>query len=88
MYSTLKPCQNLYPAFLNMARQFGHLKMLKRAGRGNSETGAAGTKEGELALLCPACPQPGINIPNVWDLLAAGATWYVVFEVVAPLTFF
>jgi len=58
--------QNLYPSFLNMTRQYGHLKMLKRAGRGHFCSGAAGTKEGELALLCPACPQPGLNLPDDW----------------------
>lgn len=41
--------------------------MLKRAGRGHSLTGAAGTREGELALDCPACPHPGINMPSKWN---------------------
>jgi hypothetical protein len=41
--------------------------MLKRRGRGHDVTGAAGTQEGELALLCPACPQPGKNLPPDWE---------------------
>jgi hypothetical protein len=37
--------------------------MFKRAGRGHAVDGIAGTKPGECALLCPACPQPGKNLP-------------------------
>ena len=41
--------------------------MLKRAGRGHDNTGAAGTKEGELAIVCPSCPHPAINLPEGWE---------------------
>ncbi|KAK0433673.1 hypothetical protein EV421DRAFT_1892883 [Armillaria borealis] len=30
-------------------------------------TGPEGTKPGELAVLCPSCPWPGINLPSDWD---------------------
>jgi hypothetical protein len=36
--------------------------MLKRAGRALDPLGASGTTEGELAVDCPMCPQPGKNI--------------------------
>ncbi|KIJ28048.1 hypothetical protein M422DRAFT_61957 [Sphaerobolus stellatus SS14] len=49
-----------------VAREWIHLKMLKRAGRANTNTGAEGTKEGELALMCSACPQPKWNLPDRW----------------------
>jgi hypothetical protein len=49
-----------------MVRQWRHLKMLKRAGRGHDPGGAMATRGGELALLCPACPQPGKNLPADW----------------------
>ncbi|KAJ7834672.1 hypothetical protein B0H13DRAFT_1532296, partial [Mycena leptocephala] len=39
--------------------QWRHLQMLKCTGRGHAADGIAGTKPGECALLCPACPQPG-----------------------------
>jgi hypothetical protein len=42
---------------------WAHLKTLKRSGRGHDP---AGTKEGECAVLCPACPQPGMNLPDNW----------------------
>lgn len=46
--------------------QWRHLKLLKRGGRGHSPSGAAGTTRGELAVLCPSCPRPGVNLPGNW----------------------
>ena len=40
--------------------------MLKRGGRSYDETGVKGTSPGELAVLCPACPIPSINLPPDW----------------------
>ena len=51
---------------LRMNRQFGHIKMLKRAGRGAVPAGISTTKPGELALACPACPRVGVNLPDNW----------------------
>lgn len=50
-----------------MVREYRHVKMLKRAGRGHESTGAMGTQPGGCAVLCPACPQPGLNLPNGWE---------------------
>ena len=50
-----------------MMRMWQTLKMLQRRGRGHSPSGVAGTQEGELAVLCPACPQPGKNLPSDWE---------------------
>jgi len=55
-----------YRLLLRLGLQWRHLKLLKRGGHGHDSTGAAGTKEGELALSCPSCPHPGINIPDDW----------------------
>lgn len=43
--------------------------MLKRGGRGQQydNRGAAGTNPGEIAVVCPACPIPGLNLPDDWD---------------------
>ncbi|KAK7005420.1 CxC2 domain-containing protein [Favolaschia claudopus] len=41
--------------------------MMKRAGRGHDPAGVHGTTQGELALTCRACPQPGRNLPDGWD---------------------
>ncbi|KAF8131910.1 hypothetical protein EV363DRAFT_1479709 [Boletus edulis] len=59
----LMDIKNRYKVFLRMTREWRHLKMLKRAGQGHVAGGAASTHEGECAVLCPACPHPGINIP-------------------------
>jgi hypothetical protein len=56
--------QTRYAEFRRMARQWRNLQMFKRAGRGHAADGIAGTKAGECALLCPACPQPGKNLPR------------------------
>lgn len=40
--------------------------MCKRGGRGHDPSGVAGTKPGELAVECPACPQPDQNLPTDW----------------------
>lgn len=50
-----------------MIRQWRNLKMLKRAGRAHDPAGIAATKEGECAVLCPACPQPGKNLAADWQ---------------------
>jgi hypothetical protein len=53
---------------MRIVHQWRNLKQLKRGSRGHEDGGIQGTKAGELALLCPACPQPGINLPPGWEL--------------------
>ncbi|KAF9024541.1 hypothetical protein BDZ89DRAFT_954630 [Hymenopellis radicata] len=60
------PPVNRYKVLLRAIRQWRFLKLLKRAGRGHDPSGADGTAPGELALRCPACPHPGINLPENW----------------------
>lgn len=55
-----------YRALLRTVLQWRHLKLLKRGGRGNDPTGVAGTQNGELAIRCPSCPWPGVNLPDDW----------------------
>lgn len=50
-----------------MIRQWRHLKMMKRAGRGNVEGGIGAAEQGSCVVECPACPQPGKNLPNDWE---------------------
>ncbi|KAJ7122459.1 hypothetical protein C8R44DRAFT_831617 [Mycena epipterygia] len=56
--------RNRYNEFRRMTREWRHIQMLKRAGRGHAADGVERTKEGECALLCPACPQLGKNLPE------------------------
>ncbi|KAJ6487351.1 hypothetical protein DFH09DRAFT_1339464 [Mycena vulgaris] len=55
-----------YHEFLRMTREWRHLQMLKRAARGHDPGGVDNTQDGECALLCPACPHPGENLPPNW----------------------
>jgi hypothetical protein len=52
-----------------MTRQWMHLALVKHAGQGHDpcEDCINATKPGECALLCPACPQPGKNLPPDWE---------------------
>ena len=52
----------MYKRMFEVIRQYRHLRLLKRAGRGHDPTGVDGTQEGALALECPACPHPGRNM--------------------------
>lgn len=59
-------------------RWWRHIKMLKRAGRGHDPDGVAATKEGALAVDCPACPQDGRNLPENWRS-APAAVGYIFY---------
>jgi hypothetical protein len=52
---------------MRMVRQFRHIKLMKRAGCGNVTGGIYDTEPGALAIKCPACPQPGVNLPEDWE---------------------
>lgn len=56
-----------YKALMRIVLQWRHLKLLKRGGRGNEPTGVAGTAQGELAIMCPSCLRPDVNLPSGWD---------------------
>lgn len=56
-----------YRPTMRCLNQWRHLKALKRAGRGHDATGVAGTSHGQLAILCPSCPHPSINLPDGWE---------------------
>ncbi len=49
--------------------------MVKRAGRGHDYAGVDATAEGECAVLCPACPQPGKNLPEGWERAPVDRRW-------------
>ena len=52
---------------MRIVREFRHLKLMKRAGRSNISGGLASTKTGDLCVECPACPIPGVNLPDSWE---------------------
>ncbi|KAJ3717362.1 hypothetical protein C8R42DRAFT_724265 [Lentinula raphanica] len=56
-----------YRSFSRMMKEWRHLKMAKRSGRGNdAERNLAETKNGEMGIKCPACPRPDVNLPENW----------------------
>jgi hypothetical protein len=57
---------NLYREFRRMSRLWRWMKKLKWAGYAGSTKTINEVGTGELAIYCPACPQPGINIPDDW----------------------
>ncbi|KAJ7281287.1 hypothetical protein C8J57DRAFT_1057258 [Mycena rebaudengoi] len=61
-----KPPKNRYYEWRRMTREWRNLLMAKRAGRGHCPGGCAATGPGECAVLCPACPHPGKNLPDDW----------------------
>ncbi|KZT35076.1 hypothetical protein SISSUDRAFT_991001, partial [Sistotremastrum suecicum HHB10207 ss-3] len=48
-------------------RYYRHLQMLKRGARAHDPSGIAATPKGELALQCPVCPIPKVNLPPDWQ---------------------
>lgn len=57
---------NLYNEFRRTTRIWRWLKRLKWNGFGHNWHNPMDVQPGELAIYCPACPQPGINLPENW----------------------
>jgi len=64
-----------------VVREWRHIKMTKRAGRGHDATAISGTAQGELAIPCRACPRPGVNLPAGWE---TADNRYVLLQVNIP----
>ncbi|KAG2338570.1 hypothetical protein BDR05DRAFT_978103 [Suillus weaverae] len=76
----LSKCKDHYEAFMRMVREWRHLKMVKCFGDGHDPDGVNGTLPGECAVLCPACPQPGKNLPDGWQDVGKAKQWlYAIF---------
>ena len=59
--------KDLYAPFRGMVRKWQYLKMAQYAGVGHTKDGINKIKPGDLALPCPACPRPGVNLPVGWE---------------------
>ena len=59
--------QTRYKSFMRMIREFRHLKLMKRNGRGNIKNCLISTSSSDLTVPCPACPIPGINLQDEWE---------------------
>ncbi|KAF8978717.1 hypothetical protein BDQ17DRAFT_1394682 [Cyathus striatus] len=56
-----------------------NLHALKCAGCGHDPAGPDATATGELAVECPACPQPDHNLPADWQLKEAFMFLYILY---------
>ncbi|KAH9008383.1 hypothetical protein EDB85DRAFT_1883574 [Lactarius pseudohatsudake] len=62
MFPSLVP--NMYKQLLRTSRQWRDIKSRMEQGLGHQSEETA--PDGSMAIFCPACPQPGINLPNDW----------------------
>lgn len=63
---TPKDVSDRYRELLRAARQWRDIEARQRAGE-LFESEAAEMDKGGLALFCPTCPQPGVNLPDGWE---------------------
>ena len=57
---------DLYHELRRMSRLWRWMKKLKWSGVAHKNASITDIQPGELANFCPACPQPGINLPPDW----------------------
>ena len=55
-----------YRELMRVLREWRNLMSLKRMGYGHSPKSGMSPPAGGLALFCPACPQPDVNLPRSW----------------------
>ncbi|GLB34333.1 hypothetical protein LshimejAT787_0112170 [Lyophyllum shimeji] len=58
---------NFYRELRRLSRGWRWLKKLQWSGVGQAGKGINDVGEGELAIFCPTCPQPEINLPPDWQ---------------------
>ncbi|KAG1781169.1 hypothetical protein EV702DRAFT_1177489 [Suillus placidus] len=71
----LKRQKDHYESFMCMVHEWRHLVMWKCSGQGHDSSGVMGTSEGQCVVLCPACPQPGKNLPDNWQDTPKTKSW-------------
>ncbi|KAF6755232.1 hypothetical protein DFP72DRAFT_1067940 [Ephemerocybe angulata] len=64
-----------YASWMRMVREYRHIRLLKRRGRGHDPAGIQNTAPGECAVLCPACPYPDLNLPPDWEMQPDSKQW-------------
>lgn len=60
------PSPNLYNDLRKVSRAWRWMKKLKWAGYAYKDADPMQPAAGEMAVFCPACPQPNINLPSDW----------------------
>src|SRR5258708_17110128 len=62
--------KNHYTSFLQMFRQWRYLLLLKCLGQGHQDGLSTAMRLVDLAILCPACLHPSLNLQNGCDIVA------------------
>jgi hypothetical protein len=57
--------KSLYKQLLRASRQWRDLKNRMEQGLGHQPEESI--QDGSMAVFCPACPQPGVNLPMDWN---------------------
>ncbi|KAG2133551.1 uncharacterized protein EDB93DRAFT_1242852 [Suillus bovinus] len=60
----IKPCKDRYDSLLCMIKQWRH-----------DPAGINATEQGSCAVVCPACPHPGKNLPEDWKVALPDKWW-------------
>ena len=63
---------------MRVSRQWRDLVNRKHFGWGHKKPDQV--EEGSLALFCPACPQPGINLEDNWREIYPEYNFFNIFE--------
>ncbi|KAG2055338.1 hypothetical protein BDR06DRAFT_970839 [Suillus hirtellus] len=72
--------KDCYDALLRMIQEWRNITLLKHFGQGHDPAGTGATEQGSCAILCPACPQPGKNLPENWESAPSETHWlYALF---------
>ncbi|KAF8057043.1 hypothetical protein FPV67DRAFT_1677798 [Lyophyllum atratum] len=58
---------DLYRELRRLSRQWRWMKKIEWAGFGHEAKDPNNPAPGELAIFCPTCPQPGVNLPEDWN---------------------
>ncbi|KAG6836043.1 hypothetical protein H0H93_012007 [Arthromyces matolae] len=61
--------------FMNMVREWRHLKAAKRSGCGHTGQGLENTSRGGFGIECRACPVPHVNLPDGWENTPVEKSW-------------
>jgi len=66
--------QNLYRHLLRASRQWRDLNNRMQSGVCLQSVNEV-AQDGAMAIFCPACPQPGINLPDDWQARYRNREW-------------
>ncbi|KIK73054.1 hypothetical protein PAXRUDRAFT_179356, partial [Paxillus rubicundulus Ve08.2h10] len=56
-----------YRELMQITRPWWYLALLQRSGIGHDGLNSLYFVMGKQSLFCPACPQPGVNLPDDWE---------------------